>query len=204
MRMRGWAWGLALVFVLAPAAGAQSLGEAAAREKAKREKRGKATPSPSYTDSDLKDPSKPEKDKEKDGGENTSGTPSGVTNTGSGEGGSRPVSTVTEGASGYAPSVSASDEEIWRARAHDQREAIRSAEKSIQAAQDRLNALMSDRDVTMTQDPNRLQTIETRKNEARAAIDAGRLSLAEAQKALQDFEAEARRNNVPPGWLREP
>jgi hypothetical protein len=202
--MRGWSWAIALVLVLAPVAGAQSLGEAAAREKAKRDKRGKATPAPSYTDSDLKDPSKPDKDKEKDGGENTTATPPGATNTGSGEGGSRPASTATEGASGYAPSVSAGDEAIWRARAHDQREAIRSAEKAIQAAQDRLNALMSDRDVTMTQDPNRLQTVEAQKNEARAAIDAGRLGLAEAQKGLQDLEAEARRNNVPPGWLREP
>jgi hypothetical protein len=67
-----------------------------------------------------------------------------------------------------------------------------------------LHALALDRDVTNTGDPNRLQTIEARKAEARASLDTARLNLAEAQKALQDLEEEARRSNVPPGWLREP
>jgi hypothetical protein len=210
-----WAWSLALALLLAPAVEAQSLGEAAAREKAKREKRGKATPGRSYTDEDLKDPNKPagqHKDKDKEKDSSPSGTPSGVTNVGSGEGGTRPVQRNPEGTSSGGsregssggPSVGAGDEPIWRGRAREHRDAVHNAEKAIQDAQDRLNALMSDRDVTNTQDPTRLQTVEARKAEARSSLDAARLNLAEAQKALQDLEEEARRSNVPPGWLREP
>jgi hypothetical protein len=208
----GWAWGLAVSFLLlGPAGHAQSLGEAAAREKAKRDKRGKEKPAPSYTDDDLKDPNKPaaqDKDKAKENDPNAPAPPGG-TNIG-GEGGSprRPRTPVPEGGSAPAapapPSVSTGDETIWRTRARDHRDAIHNAEKSIQETQDRLNALMLDRDVTSTGDPNRLQTIEAQKAEARSALERARLNLAEAQKALQDLEDEARRNNVPPGWLREP
>jgi DNA repair exonuclease SbcCD ATPase subunit len=203
--MRSLVWGLALGLVLAPVAGAQSLGDAAAREKAKREKRGKATPAPSYTDADLKDPNKPAADKDKERDPNLP-APANVSNVGAGEGSTRrvrpnaPEATTNAG----APSVSASDEAVWRSRAQQHREAVRNAEKAIQEAQDRLNALMSDLDVTNTADPNRLQTIEARKAEARASLDTARLNLAEAQKALQDLEEEARRSSVPPGWLREP
>ena len=182
-----------VVLLLVPAlATAQSLGEAAAREKAKRDsKRGKSAPAPTYTDEDLKDPSKPEKKS----GEGTSsgGQPRSRSST---------ARRAPEATAEAAPSVSAGDESVWRQRARGQREAVRSAEKAIEDAQSRLNALMLDRDPTSLGDPNRLQTIEARKNEARSALEAARLNLAEAQKGLQDLEDEARRNSVPPGWLR--
>jgi hypothetical protein len=189
------AWSIAVLLLVPALATAQSLGEAAAREKAKRDsKRGKSAPAPSYTDEDLKDPSKPEKKS----GEGTSsgGQPEGGTTYGQ----MTPEAAAEAGIA--ATSVSAGDEPVWRQRARDQREAVRSAEKAIEDAQSRLNALMLDRDPTSLGDPNRLQTIEARKNEARSALEAARLHLAEAQKGLQDLEDEARRNSVPPGWLR--
>jgi hypothetical protein len=189
------AWSIAVLLLVPALATAQSLGEAAAREKAKRDsKRGKSAPAPSYTDEDLKDPSKPEKKS----GEGTSsgGQPEGGTTYGQ----MTPEAAAEAGIA--ATSVSAGDESVWRQRARDQREAVRSAEKAIEDAQSRLNALMLDRDPTSLGDPNRLQTIEARKNEARSALEAARLHLAEAQKGLQDLEDEARRNSVPPGWLR--
>jgi hypothetical protein len=212
-RRAGWAWGLAVGLLLAPAAEPQSLGEAAAREKAKREKRGKATPAPSYTDEDLKDPNKPaDQDKDKDKDSSTTAPPSTGTNVAGSEAVPRrvPRTPPPEGGPGVSPtgvsppSVGAGDEAIWRTRAREHRDAVHNAEKSIQEAQDRLNALMLDRDVTNTGDPNRLQTLEARRAEARASLEGARLGLAEAQKALQDLEEEARRNSVPPGWLREP
>jgi len=122
--MRGWAWGLLLGLVLAPAAFPQSLGEAAAREKAKREKRGKATPTPSYTDSDLKDPNKPAgQNKEQDPNapvqDPNAPAPSGAKNAGAGEGARPPTQRSSEGGGEGAgpPSVSAGDEAIWRGRA---------------------------------------------------------------------------------------
>jgi hypothetical protein len=185
------------VLLLVPAlATAQSLGEAAAREKAKRDsKRGKSAPAPSYTDEDLKDPSKPEK-KSGEGTASSGGQPEGGTTYG------QTTHEAAAEAANAAPSVSAGDEPVWRQRARDQREAVRSAEKAIEDAQSRLNALMLDRDPTNVGDPNRLQTLEVKRNEARSALEGARLNLAAAQKGLQDLEDEARRNSVPPGWLR--
>jgi acyl-CoA reductase-like NAD-dependent aldehyde dehydrogenase len=194
--MASRAWRVAVLLLVPALATAQSLGEAAAREKAKRDsKRGKSAPAPSFTDADLKDPSKPDK-KDGEGTASSAGQPGGGTLYG------QTAPETAADAANAAPSVKAEDEPVWRQRVRDRREAVSRAEKAIEDAQSRLNALMLDRDPTNLGDPSRLQTLEVKRNEARSALEGARLNLAEAQKGLQDLEEEARRNGVPPGWLR--
>jgi hypothetical protein len=175
---------------------AQSLGDAAAREKAKRQKKGPPS-APVMTDEDLKATRPPGQSGKT--GDSASSTPSSST---SGEGGSREGgSRRNEGREGESSSTGG-NEAMWRERAQSQRNAIAAAEKAIQDNQDKLNRLMMDREPIALGDPNRLQTIERMKAETQRALEQAQLQRAEAQKALQDLEEEARRNNVPPGWLR--
>jgi hypothetical protein len=190
-----------LLTLLVPPGYSQSLGEAAAREKARRSKQGPSS-ARVITDEDLKASRPPgQAGQQADSGSATSSTTtSSTTREGStsGEGrSSRP--SVREGESA---SSSGGDATVWRERAQAQRGAIAAAEKRIQDSQDRLARLMADREPVALGDPNRLQTIERMKAETRQALERAQLDLADAQKGLQDLEDEARRNNVPPGWLR--
>lgn len=170
----------------------QSLGEAAAREKDKRAKRG-ATATRSYTGDDLKTAPKP-------GSETDSASAGTAPILMSGDG-TEEGSSTSEDAEGGASS-SDSDERAWRQRMKEHRDAIAAAEQAIRASEERLARLMSDRDPVGLMDPNRLQTIESQKNEAMQALESAQRDLAGARQALQNLEEEARRNNIPPGWLR--
>ncbi len=191
-----------LLTLLVPPVHSQSLGDAAAREKAKRQKKGPSS-APVMTDEDLKATRPPgQKGQPPDSG---AGASSG-SSTGEGSGsrsGERREGERREGERREGESSStAGTQALWQERARAQHAAIAAAEKAIQANQDRLNRLMADLEPVALGDPNRLQTIERMKAETRQALDQAQLQRAEAQKALQDLEEEARRNNVPPGWLR--
>jgi hypothetical protein len=170
----------------------QSLGDAAAREKEKRAKRAPAS-TRVFTGADLKSAPKPEQETRSEG-ESRADAAEGSS---SGEGGGSSNSEA-EGAG----SASDRGESAWRQRVQERRDAIAVAERSIQSSQERLARLMADREPVALSDPNRLQTIENLKSETRQALETAQRELADAQQALRDLEEEARRNNVPPGWLR--
>ena len=92
----------------------------------------------------------------------------------------------------------------WRRDAKLRRDAITKAEAKVAAVQARLDALLVDRNPTNVADPNRLQTLEADRAKARQELDEAKEELAKARQALEDLEEEARKNGVPPGWLREP
>ena len=68
------------------------------------------------------------------------------------------------------------------------------------AMQSRVNALTTD--FVNRDDPAQRAVIETDRQKALTELDRLKVSVIEAQKAIVDLEEEARRANVPPGWLR--
>jgi colicin import membrane protein len=189
--MSGRAAGLALVafFAAAPAVEtvrAQGLGDAAARQRQEREKKAReAKPAPTYTNEALEGSGEP-------GGQETKAT----------EDAGRESSGVS--ADPAPETESAGAEAHWRRQADEDRRAIANAERALAEAEARGAQLLQDRDpLSGLLDPNRLQTLEAQRAKARAEAEAARQALAEARQALADLEEEARRKNVPPGWLRE-
>ncbi len=71
----------------------------------------------------------------------------------------------------------------WQARYQKRRKAIEDAKARIEVAEE--NGSWTNRAVT------------------RQEIDQAEADLAEAERKLQDLYDEARRNEVPPGWLRD-
>jgi hypothetical protein len=92
----------------------------------------------------------------------------------------------------------------WRRDAKARRDAIKRAEAKVAGVQARLDALLVDLNPTNVGDPNRLQTLEADRAQARADLETAQDELAKARQALEDLEEEARKSGVPPGWLREP
>jgi hypothetical protein len=96
------------------------------------------------------------------------------------------------------------DEKRWRARAAAARKAIADAEARVVAAEARLVAARQDRNpLENLQDPNREQTRQAQISAAQVELETAKAAVLAAQRALADLEDTARRENVPPGWLRE-
>jgi hypothetical protein len=98
---------------------------------------------------------------------------------------------------------SSSQEAFWRSKAEEHRGAIRQGEARIKELEEKIADLRMDRNPTNLLDPNREQTRQAEIAKAQAELESTRSSLAASRKALEDLEEEARRKNIPPGWLRE-
>lgn len=93
----------------------------------------------------------------------------------------------------------------WKLRADSARSAVVAAEKKLEEMVNDLAKFRSDLtpvSAAEAQDPMRLQKREVGMVEMRKNIEAQRAFVAQAKKAQTEFEEEARRNGVPPGWLR--
>jgi hypothetical protein len=95
------------------------------------------------------------------------------------------------------------DEGNWRQEAAQHRARIKEAKLGIEAAQQRLNALMSDLVPTNVGDPFREQNLEAERAKARAELADAERNLERVEDAFHEFEEEARRKSIPPGWLEE-
>jgi hypothetical protein len=172
----------------------QSLGELA--ESTRKKRKGGAHV---YTDDDLKKRAPDAQASPQAPG----GTPAatagasggGEASEGSGEGG--------EGGEGSGRSGDRGDQSYWREQAAAHRAAMERAEKRIEAAQLRINALMSDAVPTNVGDPFQQQTLEAERVKARKELEDAQKELELAEDAFHVFEEEARRKSVPPGWLEE-
>lgn len=171
----------------------QSLAELADNAKKKRKKS-----TPVYTDDDLKSRSPA-----------TSASPA------SGAAGSRPAQSSEGGGGGESSSDGGeggrgeggsgpSDADSWRAERATRLTAIKKAEEQIAATQARINALINDLNPTNLADPFRLQTLEAEKAKARQELEEAELALKTAKDELAEFDEDARKRGVRPGWLREP
>ena len=92
------------------------------------------------------------------------------------------------------------DEAWWRARIAQAREAQRRAEVFAEALQSRINALSTD--VVNRDDPYQRAKIADNRLKALAELQRVTSEIEQSKKEITDIEEEARRANVPPGWLR--
>ena len=113
-----------------------------------------------------------------------------------------PAPTVEPAAEGDGE-ASGSDEQQWRTRAEELRSALSLAQSSVEDLQQRLDGLRNDTGMDRVSDPFRLQNIQAEIGQVTADLAGAKMQLEAARRAIEDFEEEARRANVPPGWLRE-
>jgi hypothetical protein len=92
------------------------------------------------------------------------------------------------------------DEAYWRARITTARSALERSRIFADALQSRLNALTTDK--ISRDDPAQRAQLELEHQRAAAELDRVKKEIADQTKAIADIEEEARRANVPPGWLR--
>ena len=187
---------------------------------AKTEKKDKpAKPGKVYTDEDLKKAGKDAKDG-KGGAVTFLGEPQGQSGAdssahGSSEGGHQAASETSTSsetgdrqAASETGAVGGAGELGWRARAREYRQAIRNVQGEIDKVEARLGELRSPQQQpqpieALQPDPQRRLTRSEERIELDKQLEELRKALADAQKALDDFLEEARRANVPPGWIEE-
>jgi SMC interacting uncharacterized protein involved in chromosome segregation len=92
------------------------------------------------------------------------------------------------------------DENYWRNRMTQAREAQRRAEAFAEALQSRINALTTD--VVNRDDPYQRAKIADDRQKALAELQRVTGEIEQAKKDIVDIEEEARKGGVPPGWLR--
>jgi hypothetical protein len=179
-----------VIVALAVPVCAQSLGELAKKEQERR----KSLPAAKkvYTDDDLKkiaaasgistdQPAKP--------ADGTKGTDAGT----SGD----PAKTGDKDKDkAEAPPTEAQ----WRARMTGARDTLRRSEMFAEALQSRINGLTAD--FTARDDPYQRAQIADDRQKALAELEQVKKDVETSKKAITDIEDEARRANVPPGWIR--
>lgn len=104
-----------------------------------------------------------------------------------------------------AANAAEAEQASWKARAAGMREAVVAAEKKLAQMERDAAAYRSDMapvSAAEAQDPMRLQKRDARIFELNKQIEAQKIAVADAKKALVTFEDEARRAGVPAGWLR--
>jgi hypothetical protein len=92
------------------------------------------------------------------------------------------------------------DPEYWRKRITDARQARDRNAFLLEAVQSRINALTTD--FYARDDPYQRDQIGLARQKTLAEFERMKTHQAELEKAIADIEEEARRANVPPGWLR--
>ena len=168
-----------LVTALASPLAAQSLGEVAARTNKER----KGAPAKVYTNDDL---------------DAARSAPEGQGNV------STPGTAAAPSGPAPAPAPTMDPAQRWRRDAKARRDAIARSETKVAAIQARIDSLLLDLNPTNVGDPNRLQNLEAEKAKALSDLEVAKAELAQARQALEDLEEDARKNGIPPGWLREP
>jgi hypothetical protein len=110
----------------------------------------------------------------------------------------------TAAATGTKPAApaagAAKDEKFWRERLAAARDALNRSQTFADALQAQINGLYTEF-VNMS-DPAQRSLIEQKRLAAIAEQDRVKADIAKQTKALADIEDEARRANVPAGWLR--
>lgn len=207
MRITPWMIGLLVATTAGSAAAglasAQTLGEVARTEQERRKSVGKA--GKVYTNESLKPeplPSQPPASLvagslgtlAQGAVTSTTGAPGAV----SGGGATAASSPAT--AAGPAASSMPTTEAGWRARMVELRGNVVRQQVLGDALQSRINAALLD--FVNRDDPAQRAVIEQDRNRAIAELERVKLDLKAAQQAVGDLEEQARRLNVPPGWLR--
>ena len=167
----------------AGAARAQSLGDIAKQEEARREK--VKTPSKVYTNKDLGAPpavSEPAKPAD------AAATPA------------APAATTPPKAEEKKDEGPVKDQKYWSDRKKQLDAKLERDKVLADAMQSRINGLTAD--FSARSDPAQRAQIERDRQRAVAELDSLQKTIKDDQKAQTDFDEEARKAAVPPGWLR--
>ncbi len=92
------------------------------------------------------------------------------------------------------------DRAYWNARMASLRDTLSRDEVLAEALQSRVNALTTD--FVNRDDPLQRAALAADRDRAVAELERLRKQLIVDEEAISDFQTEARRANVPPGWLR--
>jgi hypothetical protein len=103
-------------------------------------------------------------------------------------------------ATGYGSKGKAGDQAYWSGRMKDLETRLDRDRTLADALQSRINALTAD--FSARDDPAQRRVIGLERQKALDELDRLRASVLNDQKLIADFQDEARRASVPPGWLR--
>jgi len=92
------------------------------------------------------------------------------------------------------------DQKYWSDRQAQLQSKLQRDQTFAEALQSRINALTTD--FTNRDDPAQRATIAADRQKALDDLNTVKKDVTDDQKALTDFQEEARRAGVPPGWLR--
>jgi type IV secretory pathway VirB10-like protein len=92
------------------------------------------------------------------------------------------------------------DEQAWRNKMADARQALDRSQMYADALQSKINALWAD--FTARDNPVERAKIELERNKAIAEQARVKGEIEAQTKAIADLEEEARRSGIPPGWIR--
>jgi DNA repair exonuclease SbcCD ATPase subunit len=184
MRMPRLSLAIPLLMAFAASVGAQSLADVAKREEIRR-KQVKKT-SRVITNKDLKAPDHPPPPPPP-AAEVQPAAPG-------------PVAAPGDEAPASDEEKLAKDEQAWRQRMTDARQALDRSQMYLDALQSKINALWAD--FTARDDPAQRGQLETERKRALAEFERVKIEIEANKKALADLEEEARKTGVPPGWLR--
>ena len=180
-----------LALALAGSAAAQSLADVAREEAARRQS---AAPAKVYTNADLGTPDPA-----------AAATPSPAAQAAVGPAASSAdakgaASAAADGKSAVKSEPSKKDEAYWRARMKAARDGKARAETFAEALQSRINALSAD--FINRDDPAQRNAIAADRQKALDELARVKKEIADFAKSIDELQAEARHEGVPPGWLR--
>jgi hypothetical protein len=92
------------------------------------------------------------------------------------------------------------DEKYWRTRITAVQQTLSRDKVLLDALQSRVNALNTD--FANTSDPAQRAVVESNRKTALAEMDRVNKDIANQTKEVANIQDEARKANVPPGWLR--
>ena len=170
-------------------ASAQALGDIAKKEEARR--KDVKTPGKVYTNGDLRaDPTAPAPapaaPADATGTQQVPPSPSGVQPPKEGD---KPATDEPK-----------KDEAYWKARIAKARDDLQRAQTFADALQSRINALTTD--FTARSDPAQRAVIGSDRQKALAELDRVKKEIEASTKAIAGIQEEARKANVPAGWVR--
>jgi hypothetical protein len=99
-----------------------------------------------------------------------------------------------------APAAAPRDEKYWRGRMEATRTALARAETLQDALQSRINVLSAD--FVNRDDPAQRNVIAADRQKALAELERVKKEIADGQKMIAAIQEDARRANVPAGWVR--
>jgi hypothetical protein len=175
--------------LLAPQARAQSLADVAKKEEDRRKR--VAAPAKVYTNKDLNPVP-------------AGSPPPAATKPAEGAAKDKDADTDAKGKGSKAPDAgdkaAVKDQAYWAGKYKGLQDALLRDQNYADAMQTRINSLSAD--FVNRDDPAQRSVIERDRQKALAELARLKQSILDTKKSIADFEEEARRAGVPPGWLR--